>query len=516
MNAQTSSESENGTVSFLSSQNIYVKFQSTKGILVGDTLFSNINNVLTPILVVKNLSSTSVVCENISSNKLMLNDKIIAKRNSDKKIIEKQKSEIENIMNEETDTLNLAKTNNSAPKQKINGRISISDYSNFSNTPEDNSNRLNYSLMLNIRNISNSNFSLDSYISFRHETGEWNYIQSNIFNGLKIYNLSVKYDLGKKSFVSIGRKINSNISNIGAIDGLQAEKSFNNFFIGGFAGSRPNYLDYSFDFKLFQAGAYFGHNFSSSKGNMQSTLSIVNQTNNLITDRRFVYFQHNNSLVKNLNVFYSLELDLYQKLNDKSQNVLNFTNTFLSLRYKIFKKITLTTTYDSRKNVIYYETYKNYINTLIETETRQGYSFRINYNVTKHLFTGVKTGYRFQKSDTRPSKNLYAFITYNNLFGKSVTSTLSSTILETSYLNGKVFNLRLSKGLMSGKMNFECGYSFVHYKILKAELPLIQHIASIGISSEIYKNLSLSVNFETDFEKPNRFYRLYLQVRKRF
>ena len=89
-------------------------------------------------------------------------------------------------------------------------------------------------------------------------------------------------------------------------------------------------------------------------------------------------------------------------------------------------------------------------------------------------------------------------------------------MLETTYLNGNVYNVRFSRGLNSGKTNFACGYSFVNYKILKAELPLRQHIAEATISTELINKFSFSLNFETDFEKANTFYRLYIQLRKRF
>lgn len=515
--AQTQFENVEGFVSFLSSQNTYVKFKSTEGILVGDTLFSIINNEITPVLIVKNLSSTSVVCSNLLQTKFNVNDKIIAKTNvvitNNNKII---KDTLINII-DTAKTVEQIKSNKKENAQNISGRISISNYSNFSNTPAKASFVNNYSFSVNINNLNNSKFSIENYVIYRQENGEWNNVKKNIFNALKIYTLSVKYEFDKKSFISIGRKINSNISNIGAIDGLQSEKTFkNNFYVGGFIGSRPNYNDYSFDSKLLQFGAYLGRNLQTAKGDMQNSLAIVNQTNNSKTDRRFLYFQHSNSLLKNLHVFYTLDIDLYKNINNKSQNVFNLTNNYLSLRYRIFKKVTLSTTYDSRKNVIYYETYKNYLSTLIESEIRQGYSFQINYNVVKNLFVGGKVGYRFQKSDARPSKNVYGYITYNNLFKQQISTTFSTTFLQTTYLRGDMYNLRFSRGFNSGKLNASLGHTYVNYKIYKAEAPLIQHITDFSISSEIAKKLSLSVSIETDYEKPNRFFRLYLQLRKRF
>jgi hypothetical protein len=166
--------------------------------------------------------------------------------------------------------------------------------------------------------------------------------------------------------------------------------------------------------------------------------------------------------------------------------------------------------------VIYYETYKDYLSTLLESETRLGYSVQLNYNISKNLSAGAKVGYRFKKGDRIPTKNIYAFVSYNNLLGKNSYASISSTILETTYLKGNTYNLRLSKGSNSGKINYGLGYSYNNYKVFNAEKPLQQHIANINISSEIIKKLTFSLNLESDFEKPNMFYRFYFQLRKRF
>ena len=80
LNGQDIIDVEEGNVSYISSQNIYVKFKSTKHISVGDTLYVNQNGQLIPALLVSNLSSISCVCTPISSIKLEVNDKLIAKQ----------------------------------------------------------------------------------------------------------------------------------------------------------------------------------------------------------------------------------------------------------------------------------------------------------------------------------------------------------------------------------------------------------------------------------------------------
>ena len=72
-------ENLNGQVSFVSTKNVYVKFKSTAGISVGDTLFANLNGKLIPVLTVDNLSSLSCVCTVIPPAKPAVADFVTAR-----------------------------------------------------------------------------------------------------------------------------------------------------------------------------------------------------------------------------------------------------------------------------------------------------------------------------------------------------------------------------------------------------------------------------------------------------
>ena len=108
----------------------------------------------------------------------------------------------------------------------------MNSYSDISNTSADNSQRFRYTLSLDARNIANSKFSFESYLSFKHKAGDWGEVKNNVFNALKIYDLAIRYDLNKTTQISLGRRINPRISSIGAIDGLQFEKSIKQICTG--------------------------------------------------------------------------------------------------------------------------------------------------------------------------------------------------------------------------------------------------------------------------------------------
>ncbi len=67
-----------GNVSYISSQNIYVKFENTDGIEIGDTLFFKEKNSFIPAVKVDHKSSTSCAGVSITTKKIELNSSLFA------------------------------------------------------------------------------------------------------------------------------------------------------------------------------------------------------------------------------------------------------------------------------------------------------------------------------------------------------------------------------------------------------------------------------------------------------
>jgi hypothetical protein len=314
----------------------------------------------------------------------------------------------------------------------------------------------------------------------------------------------------------LGRKINPNLSSIGAIDGLQYEARINNTSLGIIVGSRPNYTDYSFDFNLLQFGLYAGHKFYNSTGEMQNSFAVVEQMNSMKTDRRFAYFQHSNSLIKNLYFFGTIEFDLYKNIDNSPQNTINLSNAYVVINYKLLKKITLSGSYDNRKNIIYYESYKSFINQILEIEARQGLSFQASYYDQKNLSFGAKAGYRFPNKNSKETINLYGFVSYYNIPVIKSNAIVSVNYIETSYVNGKILNLNISRDFLQGAFYLDIGYQLVDYSYVGNETSALQNVINMNISWNLPKGISISANYETTLEKQVQNNRLNLQLRKRF
>ena len=518
LNGQSSVENIIGRVSFISSQNVYVKFKSTSGITAGDTLLISSGEKLVPSLVVNNLSSVSCVCSQITDENITIEHIVIARVRIARP--EPKVNKVEVVSDTQFQKKALAdsvfqQTSNKTNVQ-IRGSISVNSYSDFSNTGAPNSQRFRYTLSLNAGNIGGSKFSAESYISFRHKSDEWQEVKNDVFSALKIYNLALRYDLNKSTSVSIGRKINPRISSIGAMDGIQFEKSMNKLTVGILAGSRPDYTNYGVDLSLFQYGGYLSISTGKSGKTSESSVAFVTQTNNFTTDRRFLYFQHSNTLIKNLFFLSTLELDLFKLENDIPKNTLDLTGTYLALSYRVPGKLSLSGSYDARRNVMYYETYRTYVDRLLENELRQGFRLGGNLRVAKDMLVGLQSGYRFLKSDPHPSRNLYGYFTYSRIPGVNLSATISGTYLESGYINSKIAGLNILKDFPGGKVQTGIGYHLVDNTLPENRSNIIQHIGEINIYWQFYEKMSLSVSYEGTFEPGKSYNRVYLQVRKRF
>jgi hypothetical protein len=470
-------------------------------------------------MLVENVSSVSCVGKIAGTEAIKAGDKVVALVSSADLAVAAvvTKDEVKPVFAAGIkDSVSQAPVLLPARKERIDGRIQISSYSNFSSLPSENNNRLRYVWSMNAANVGNSKISFDSYISFSHKLDDWAAIQENIFNGLKIYDLNIKYEAGEQTTIWLGRKINPKISNIGAIDGVQFEVNNKHFYWGAVAGFRPDYSDYSFNKDLFEFGAFAGHQAKNNHGVMQTSLAGFNQTNSGNTDRRFVYFQHDNSLLKNLNLFFSSEVDLYKVVNGAPVNELTLTSLYLLLNYRVSKKLSLSTSYDNRKNIIYYETFKNYIDVMLADATRQGVQLRVNYRPVNYLSMGLSTSYWDRTGDSKPTKNINGFLTYTQLPVLKASTSLTVNALQTSYVNGMVYGIRFDKDFVNGKLNWGLNYRYVDYTYLNNSAKLLEHIAATDLSMQFSRKFSLSVSYEGTFEKLQTYHQIYCTLIKRF
>lgn len=507
-----------GKISYISSRNIYVRFDKTERIENGDTLFIQKDGNLIPALIVNQRSSVSCLCTPLAVHSFTVSD-VVYKRNIIKNDTAKLVPAMEDIPEKDLQEQILINQQNGSKHSKektVTGRISIASYSNFSNTVSDDLHRFRYTLSSSTKNISGSEFSIETYILFTHRLNDWAIVQENLFNALKIYNLALNYNFNESASIWAGRKINPHIANVGAIDGLQFEYKLNNFYSGVIAGTRPDFYNYGPDLNLFEYGVYVGQNHKLANGFIQSSVAFIEQLNAKSIDRRFIYFQHSNSLIKKLNLFTSVEADLFKLENNMPRSTISLISFFISLNYRMSKMLSITGSYDNRKNVIYYETFRNYADEILNQAIRQGYHLRINFHPIKNLNLGVNAGTRFRNEDPRKTKTLNSNLSIIRVPVINGQFSLTASILQTPYVDGLIYGARFNKNIIKGKLNSTALFRWIYFDYLNSNLSLIQDIGEIDLSYQLNKSLLLSVSHETTFQSDIIYNRLYINLKRTF
>ncbi len=507
---QTKDQIIEGTVSFVTTNNIYVKFENTQSIAIGDSL--NLKNTITACLVVKSKSSSSCVCQVVNACVIQKGDDVFFVDKPKEKVIvaAPQKEFVPVVL--DADELQT----DPEYKETIRGRISASTYSNILSNRDDR-HRIMSRLSVDANHIKGSKFSFNTYLNYRHilDQVETSSLQKNSF--LRVYNLGTRYDATPTLSFTLGRNINPKMSSIGAIDGLQVEKYFGNYYAGAIVGFRPDIFDYGFNADLLQYGGYVGTLTSKENFYSQTTLGAIEQRGNGDIDRRYTYMQHSSTLFKDLNFFASMEMDIFSKVNYTTKNNLRLTNLYVSARYRFSRALNMMLSYDSRKRIIYYETIQTEIERLLDDDiARQGARARINFKPYKNIFAGISYSKRFQSDNQNKSDNIYGYVTLSKVPNIGGRLSMTYNRNESNYLKSNIGGARYSKEFMNNRLHTELYYRLVFYDYTTGMDSFEQHYFGTNLSYNINRQLLVSISGElSTFDDENNI-RIYSRIIQRF
>jgi hypothetical protein len=496
-----------GKVTYLTSQNVYVRFDDTEGIEVGDTLNWSVLEESVPCLVVKNMSSSSVVCEKIDDCSIGVDEEVRFIKS--KKVPQTQRPQ----KAEEVETPGLA---------RFHGRISAASYSNFSDVHEE-THRMMYRLSFHADHINDSKFSAETYLNYRQVMVDEDRSPLDRTNFLNIYNLALRYEPDSLTSLVVGRKINRRASSLGAIDGLQAERYFGKLYAGTIVGFRPDFREYDLNTDLLEFGAYVGLEERNKNIRTSSTLGLLQQNNGDAVDRRYLYFQHSSTFSKNWSLFSSIELDIFNKINNEQVSDPRLTNLFVSVRYRPTRKVNLFLSYDSRKRIMFYETFRTDIERLLaDDEARQGLRARVNYRPMRYVGIGASYSSRFQASNANSSDNFNVYFSHSKLPWLDGRIHLSVNQNESNYLRNRIFSIRHSRDLIARKLSADLYYRNLTYTYLNLPSESSttrtsqQEYYGLQLLWRIDRTLSFSVMGEYSVRPTEENQRLNARLIKRF
>ncbi len=503
-----------GKVTFITSKNVYIKFENTTMINVGDTLNTKDNM---PCLLVTNKSSSSVVSIKINQCVITKDMIVFYSYRIIKETVLEEETLIEDIGISFNDSIQAISKKKQNPfySEDIRARLSASSYSTISEIRDDR-HRFMTRFSLNANHINHSKISVETYFNYRYNINSGASSSLSNTDDLRIYNLAMMYDIDSTLSITAGRKINYKISSLGAIDGLQAEKFLGKNYIGAILGFRPDIFDYGFNPDLLQYGVFVGRLTNSENLSSQTTIGIAEQRNKGALDRRFTYLQHSSTINKKLNLFSTAELDIFNQVNDSIGNSIRLTNLYVSARYRFNRSINLMLSYDSRKRIIFYKTYETDIEELLDEDiARQGFRARLNIKPFKSVFTGLSYSKRFQNDSQNKSDNIYGYVSFSDLPIDGRVS-LTYNMNSSNYLDSNIASLRYSRPFMDNRLNADFYYRFVNYKYTTNVPEFNQHYIGTYVSYYLDRSLTISLSGEYSTYNQEDNFRINTRIIKRF
>lgn len=506
-----------GDVSYISSQYIYIHFENTNGLAAGDTLFVRNNSSYSPVAVISYLSQKSVAAAALPEKQtaLKIGSQIYgyaAQRAKQETVVIPDTRAKQSPRPVQTSGIPVAPKNDFA----LSGRVSVSSASDYAASSSFNSQQWRSTITLHGDNFLVPGLSFSDYQIISVRGNEWGEFSANPFNKMRFYDLALSADIEASSKIWIGRHLNTHMANVGAIDGVQFERTTSSFSYGAFVGSRPSFSDYGFDAKLFQFGGYISERAEFSEARqMENTCALFNQTNNMKIDRRFVYLQHSDNLAQKVTLFASSEIDLFSVESGTRKYTPSLTSLYSSLRVDPFSELSISLSYDARKNVIYYETFHSFLDSLFSNEMRQGFRWNIYARCFPKIAVSVFGGIQTQANDPKPTQNYGGNIYFSEVPFIAAQASINGTYLNGSYVNGYTINADLSKNVLT-ELYLSVGARTFQYKYLSTDQKYSQQGIYSSCSLVLAPKLTLSFNYEGTFEQSGNGSRIYVDISQRF
>jgi hypothetical protein len=500
--AQSKVALQQGEVSFVTSTSVYVRFADTQEINENDTLFLYNRGNMLPVLLVAQKSSLSCVSRPIGGQSFSKGDLVWHRALPVNKASEKS-------------VLSLAETPREDP---IDGLVSFTSYINASTAAGTNVRNL-IRLRLSANEISNTRFSFNTYLIYRQnmptKTEGSQAASSGLFN---VYNASLSYKKDSSYSFSVGRFFNRRVASLGMMDGVYFEKQVGKLYAGAIAGYRPDILTNDFNSNLFQYGGYVGLSHFKGMKSVEISVGALQQQNKRNTDRRFLFFQGAATIGRRLSLFSSAEFDLYTLDSTLQQSNSQLTNIHLATNYMVSEKIRLSVSYDSRKSIVYYESFQPFLEDILaDNEARQVLRARVNAKVTKRISAGLAYGKRFQQSLQNASDNINAFVMLRQPPWINGTLSGNLNINMSPFLTTLSANFRHSNSYLSNRLHGTVFLRSVFYSnIPERETIIIQQFFGASGRYMLKSDLSLGGVVEFSIRKAESRSRVNIQLTKRF
>lgn len=196
---------------------------------------------------------------------------------------------------------------------------------------------------------------------------------------------------------------------------------------------------------------------------------------------------------------------------------MRLTSLYVSTQYKLTKWLDVFLSYDSRKQILYYETYKSEIEAYLSAdEARQGVRARLNIRPLKKISIGMGYSRRFQSSGQNKSDNYDAYLTYTQLPLIKGSLSVNYNFNASNYLESNILSVRHSRTIIKNKLNVDLHYRMVKYANLTFDTEMEQQYFGCGFSYNAKRKIMFGASADMALREGETNYWINARIIKRF
>ena len=276
----------------------------------------------------------------------------------------------------------------------------------------------------------------------------WTYGRQNFQdNTFTLYQARITFgQRGEPWFTQLGRVYTSELAGIGASDGILVSRRLKSrLSVGALAGVQPEPGTLKVNTRVKKMGVFVNLQHQGEGHPTATSLAYIRQLAGVEVDREFVYGKFSTNFGKALSLTAYQTIDLYTHTPPLKRRSVEFTSNQISLRYRPWRSLVISSRYSGRKRVLYLMADNTLPDSLFNDAMRYGFYNSIQFSHHRLGSFNLGVNYRGQVKDTRDHAIL-AFLGYGSVPGQ----------------NGRSFSIQSSyiKNLIIQGLRTETGYSF--------------------------------------------------------
>jgi hypothetical protein len=420
------------TVSYVTSQTVYLDGGRNRYITVGDTGVVYRRGVSSGRLVIIGLSSSSASARLVQpSDSAFVGDTVVV-------ALAHQVARAPDAAGKANDELRLSGQKTRSGQSPTHGRIGFQYTSMGERGGNSIFSRPSIVGYLSSHPIAGSSlaFTVHGRVdgSFGSTSGLW----AGSATTMRVFDLSLSLDDPRQWYgFSVGRISSAYVGGLGLFDGIQLLTRIGSFAFGGVGGFQPDYRTSGFNTQIQKVAGFVNYTWpalASTRGG--STLAYGQQLLHGMLDRDFLFLQNTMSISNSLYLFQSTEVDLHRKDGSGRKGDFRLTNTYLTVSYQALDWLNMNLGYDATRRIEFLETDKNLLDSLLDRDVRQGFRSSILFRLPMNISATLLGGYRFPAGGQPAGHSAGSGLRVTDVAGSGVSADAQYMRVRSPYTEG--------------------------------------------------------------------------------